>query len=49
MEASVGLAGESAGLIDEVRSARDIIHDMVGEFHGICARMGAMATSADFG
>ena len=49
MEASVGLAGESAGLIDEIRSVRAIIHDMVGEFHGICARLGAMATAADFG
>ena len=49
MEASVGLAGQSAGLIDEVLSAQAIVHDMVAEFHGICARMGAMAAAADFG
>ena len=49
MEASVGLAGETAGLIDEVRSARAIIDDMVAEFHAISARMGAMAAASDFG
>ena len=49
MEAAVGLAGETAGLIDEVRSAHDILHDMVAEFHAICARQGAMATASDFG
>ncbi len=49
MEAAVGLAGETAGLIDEVRSARAIIADMVAEFHAIAGRMGAMATAADFG
>ena len=49
MEAAVGLAGETAGLIDEVRSARDIIADMVAEFHAIARRMGAMAAATDFG
>lgn len=49
MEAAVGLAGETAGLIDEVRSARDIIADMVAEFHAITRRMGAMAAATDFG
>ncbi len=42
MEASVGLAGQSAGLIHEVKSAADIIEQTVNEFHQICERMGSM-------
>lgn len=49
MEAAVGLAGQSAGLIDEVKTARQIIDETVAEFHAISARMGAMAAAADFG
>tara|TARA_B100000446_G_scaffold35710_1_gene31401 strand:+ start:352 stop:1281 length:930 start_codon:yes stop_codon:yes gene_type:complete len=42
MEASVGLAGQSAGLIHEVKPVEDIINETVSEFHRICERMGAM-------
>ncbi|MGH1370422.1 MAG: NAD(P)H-dependent flavin oxidoreductase [Cellvibrionaceae bacterium] len=45
MEASVGLAGQSAGLIHEVKSAADIIEETVNEFHRICERMGSMTQS----
>ena len=40
MEASVGLAGQSAGLIHEVKSVANIIEETVNEFHTICERMG---------
>ncbi len=43
MEASVGLAGQSAGLIDAVRSVDDIISDTIREFHAICGQMGKMS------
>jgi len=45
MEASAGLAGQSAALISEVKSASDIIENTVREFREVCARMGAMASS----
>jgi len=45
MEASVGLAGQSAGLIHEVKPVEDIINETVSEFHRICERMGAMNQS----
>lgn len=48
MEAAVGLAGQTAGLIDEIKTAQQIIDETVAEFHTICARMGAMA-AASFG
>lgn len=49
MEAAVGLAGQTSGLIDEIKTARQIIDETVAEFHAICARMGAMAATASFG
>ena len=49
MEAAVGLAGQTSGLIDEIKSARDIIEETVAEFYAIAGRMGAMATAQNFG
>ncbi|KPF79740.1 2-nitropropane dioxygenase [alpha proteobacterium AAP81b] len=43
MEAAVGLAGQTAGLIGEVKPVRAIIEETVAEFHAICGRMGALA------
>ncbi|MGC6472907.1 MAG: NAD(P)H-dependent flavin oxidoreductase [Parvibaculales bacterium] len=48
MEAAVGLAGQSAGLIDAVRPVAEIISDMVQEFHAISARMGNLAQTQGF-
>lgn len=45
MEASAGLAGQSAALISEVKSAADIVENTVKEFRNVCTRMGAMASS----
>ncbi len=49
MEAAVGLAGQTAGLIDGVRPVADIIADTVAEFFAEAARLGAMAAARDFG
>ena len=49
MEAAPALAGQSAGLVHAVLPVQRIIDDMLAEFHGIAARMGAMAASRDFG
>lgn len=49
MEAAVGLAGQTAGLIDTVKTAKQIIDETVSEFHAIAGRMGAMAGHTDFG
>jgi enoyl-[acyl-carrier protein] reductase II len=43
MEASVGLAGQTAGLIREVKPAAEIIADTVAGFREICGRMGGLA------
>ncbi len=43
MEASVGLAGQTAGLIDGVKPAADIISETISQFFEVAARMGAMA------
>lgn len=48
MEAAVGLAGQTAGLIDKVETAQDIIHAMVAEFFAISERMGALAERRAF-
>lgn len=48
MEASVGLAGQSAGLVDGVKSAKQIIDETIAEFHAISQRMGAYAASNNF-
>lgn len=49
MEAAVGLAGQTSGLIDSVKPVADIIEETIAEFHTIAARMGAMATPGHFG
>ena len=49
MEAAVGLAGQTSGLIDEVKSVKVIIDETIAEFHAICARMGTLATPGAFG
>ena len=49
MEAAPALAGQSAGLIDAVRSAQQIVEDTVAQFQAIAARMGAMAQAGHFG
>lgn len=48
MEAAVGLAGQTAGLIDEIKPARQIIEETVAEFHAITARLGQLAASKAF-
>ncbi len=49
MEAAPALAGQSAGLIHEVKSAREIIDDTVAEFFAITRRLGALGAAASFG
>ena len=49
MEAAVGLAGQTAGLIDAVRPVSDIIASTVAEFWAESARLGALAAAHDFG
>lgn len=48
MESAIALAGQSAGLIHEVKSAKDIIDETVGEFHKIAGQLGALAASGSF-
>ncbi len=43
MEASIGLAGQSAGLIDAVKPVADIIRETIEEFHAICDQMGQLS------
>jgi enoyl-[acyl-carrier protein] reductase II len=49
MEAAPALAGQSAGLIDAVKTAQQIIDDTVAEFFQISARMSSMAQGRHFG
>jgi enoyl-[acyl-carrier protein] reductase II len=49
MEAAPALAGQTAGLIDEIKSAQQIIDDTVAEFFAITARLGHLAQSRSFG
>ena len=49
MEAAPALAGQSAGLIDAVKTAQQIIDDTVAEFFQITARMASMAQGRHFG
>ena len=48
MEAAPALAGQSAGLIDSVKTAKQIIDDTVAEFFAISQRMGAIAQANSF-
>ena len=49
MEAAPALAGQSVALIHEVRTAADIIDDMVRGFFETTARLGQMAQNHSFG
>ena len=49
MEAGPALAGQSAGLINEIKTAQQIIDDTVAQFLSISARMGALAQAGNFG
>jgi enoyl-[acyl-carrier protein] reductase II len=49
MEAAVGLAGQTAGLIREVKTCREIIEETVEQFFQISGRMGALAAGRSFG
>jgi enoyl-[acyl-carrier protein] reductase II len=49
MEAAPALAGQSAGLIDSVKSAQQIIEDTLAEFFAITARLGSLAQERSFG
>jgi len=42
MEAAVGLAGQTAGLIDRVEPVKTIIEETIAGFFRATARMGAM-------
>ena len=48
MEAAPALAGQTAGLIDSIKSAQQIIDDTVAEFFAITARLGALAQARAF-
>ena len=49
MEAAPALAGQTAGLIDAVKSAQEIIEQTVAEFFTITTRLGALAQARSFG
>ena len=49
MEAAPALAGQSAGLIDKVESAQQIIEETVAQFFAITGRLGGLATAKEFG
>lgn len=49
MEAAPALTGQSAGLIDSVKSAKQIIDDTVAEYFAITERLGALASARRFG
>jgi NAD(P)H-dependent flavin oxidoreductase YrpB (nitropropane dioxygenase family) len=49
MEAAPALAGQSAGLIGEVKPARQIIEETVAQFFAIIGRLGGLASAQSFG
>jgi enoyl-[acyl-carrier protein] reductase II len=49
MEAARALAGQSAGLIHEVKSAQAIIEETVAQFFAITGRLGGLASAQTFG
>lgn len=49
MEAAVGLAGQTAGLINSIKTAKEIIDETIAEFFAITSRMGALASAHNFG
>ena len=48
MEASVALAGQTAGLIHEIKPVKQIIDETVAQFFEICARMGRQGQAHAF-
>ncbi len=49
MEAAPALAGQSAGLIDSIKTAQQIIDETVAGFFEIMARLGGMGQARSFG
>ncbi len=49
MEAAPALAGETVGLIDSIKTAKEIIDETVAEFFAIAGRMGGLANGHTFG
>jgi enoyl-[acyl-carrier protein] reductase II len=49
MEAAPALAGQTAGLITSIKSASEIIDDMVAEFFAITQRLGTLGQDRSFG
>ena len=42
MNAAPALAGQSIGLIDEIKPVETIIHETISEFNDICNSMGSI-------
>ena len=40
MNAAPALSGQSVGLIDDVKSAKEIIQDTIKEFNETCSKLG---------
>jgi enoyl-[acyl-carrier protein] reductase II len=49
LEAAPALAGQTAGLIDSIKTAQQIIDDTVAEFFAITQRLGVMGQAKSFG
>jgi enoyl-[acyl-carrier protein] reductase II len=49
LEAAPALAGQTAGLINSIKTAQQIIDDTVAEFFAITQRLGALAQAKTFG
>ena len=49
LEAAPALAGQTAGLIDSIKTAQQIIDDTVAEFFAITQRLGVMGQARSFG
>jgi enoyl-[acyl-carrier protein] reductase II len=49
LEAAPALAGQTAGLIDSIKTAQQIIDDTVAEFFAITQRLGVMGQAKTFG
>jgi enoyl-[acyl-carrier protein] reductase II len=49
MEAAPALAGQTVGLIDSVKTAKEVIDETVAEFFAITTRLGALAQARSFG
>ncbi len=49
MEAAPALAGQTVGLIQEVKTAQQIVEETVAEFFAITTRLGTLAQARNFG